>query len=230
MEIAGQVALVTGANRGLGAVFARALLEAGAARVYGGARDPATIADPDVRAVALDVTDPDQVAAAARALPDVGLVVNNAGIACAGTALTAPWEDARRQMEINHFGLLRVARAFAPALIANRGALADVLSVGSWVSSTRMAHYGASKAAAWSITNAIRLELRPRGVLVTALHVGQVETDMTAGMEGDKLAPRVVADALVAGLLAGEEEILVGERVRAVKAALGGDLTLLYPR
>jgi NAD(P)-dependent dehydrogenase (short-subunit alcohol dehydrogenase family) len=230
MNVAGRVVLVTGANRGLGAVLARVLVEAGAARVYGGARDPASVADPEVHAIALDVTDPHQVLAAARALPEVDLVVNNAGVACAGAALTAPSDDARRQMEVNYFGLLSVSRAFAPALIAGRGGLANMLSVGSWVSSMRMAGYGASKAAAWSITNAIRLELRPHGVLVTALHVGQVATDMTAGLEGDKLEPRVVADALVAGLLADEEEILVGDRAREVKAAVGGDLALLYPR
>src|SRR6478735_104507 len=120
MELAGSVALVTGANRGLGRSFARALLDAGAAKVYAGARDPATVTDPDLVPVALDVTDQGAIAAAAHQLGDVSVLINNAGIS-EGAALLGPEgiDAARRELEVNYLAPLALSRAFAPVLARN---------------------------------------------------------------------------------------------------------------
>jgi NAD(P)-dependent dehydrogenase (short-subunit alcohol dehydrogenase family) len=231
MEITGSVALVTGANRGLGRVFARALLDAGAAKVYAGARDVTSVTEPGVTPVALDVTDHASVARAAQELGDVSILVNNAGIATGASPLA---EDAlaaaQRELDVNYFGVMAMSRAFAPVLAANGGgALVNMLSALSWVSFPGSGTYAASKAAAWSLTNALRTMLRPQGTFVVGVHAGYIDTDMTARITDPKIAPEQVADALVAGLLAGDEEVLADEVSRQAKAALPQDLQLIYP-
>jgi NAD(P)-dependent dehydrogenase (short-subunit alcohol dehydrogenase family) len=231
MEIAGSVALVTGANRGLGAAFARALLAAGARIVYAGARNPAGSGTPGLVPVRLDITDPDQVAAAARQLRDVTLVVNNAGVFHRAQALDEDVEAAlRADFETNVVGTLAVARAFAPVLAGNGGgALVNVLSVASWVSQAGFAAYGASKAASWHLTNSLRLELRPRGTLVVGVHVGYVDTDMAAAVVAPKAAPDEVVASVLAALREDREEVLADDLSRMVKAALAADIGTLYP-
>lgn len=157
MKIQGSVALVTGANRGLGAAFARALLAAGAAKVYAAARDPARVTLPGAVPVRLDVTKPDEIAALARELTDVNLLVNNAGIGGSGPVLDpASIDTMHRQFETNAVGPLRMAQAFAPTLAA-RGdsAIVNVISALSWVTLPGVTgSYSASKAAAWALSNA----------------------------------------------------------------------------
>ena len=150
MKIDGSVALVTGAGRGLGRVFARELVSRGAAKVYGTARDPAAVTEPGVLPLALDITDPRQVAQVAQQCADVSLLVNNAGVMAASTFINAPSLDAARlEMETNYFGTLRMCRVFAPVLAANGGgALVNMLSVTSFYTNPLDASYGASKAAA----------------------------------------------------------------------------------
>src|SRR5690348_8780132 len=151
MKIDNAVALVTGANRGIGLAFTRALLARGARKVYAGARDPATVVQVGVEPIRLDVTKPDEIAAAAARAGDVTLVINNAGVGQPGGFLAADSEEsARRYLETNFFGMLRVSRAFAPVLAANRGgALLNVLSILSWINGGQLAAYAASKSAAW---------------------------------------------------------------------------------
>jgi NAD(P)-dependent dehydrogenase (short-subunit alcohol dehydrogenase family) len=230
MKIQGAAALVTGANRGLGAAIAQALLDSGA-KVYGAARDTATITNPNVTAVQLDVTNADDIANAARACGDVSIVVNNAGILRSSASLAPGAIDAARaEMETNFFGPLRVAQAFTPVLRDNGGgALVNVLSVLSFVSMPQGATYSASKAAAWSLTNALRIELRRQGTLVVAVHAGFIDTDMATGVDAEKVSPQSVASQIVAALEAGAEEVLADPTSEMVKAALPNDLTALYP-
>src|SRR5437660_5171394 len=161
MQINGSAALVTGANRGLGRAFSRELVRRGAARVYGAARRPDQVTEPGVIPVALDITDQARVAEVAGQCPDVSLLINNAGVLKYSTFINAPsLEAARAEMETNYFGTLSMCRAFAPVLAANGGgAIVNMLSVTSFYNNPLDATYGASKAAAWSLTNGIRLEL-----------------------------------------------------------------------
>jgi NAD(P)-dependent dehydrogenase (short-subunit alcohol dehydrogenase family) len=231
MNVKGSVALVTGANRGLGAALVRGLLAAGAKTVHGAARSPYEPTTPGERPVQLDVTDADRVAAIARELSDVDLVINNAGVFHGSDPLSADLETAlRADLETNLFGLLAVSRAFAPVLAANGGgALVNVLSVASWHSLPGFAAYGASKAAAWSATNSLRLALRPNGTQVVALHVGYMDTDMAAGVTSPKAAPDDVVAQVLLALERGEEEVLADDVSRAVKSSLSADLATVYP-
>ena len=231
MDINGSVALVTGANRGLGAAFCRVLLDRGATKVYAGARDPATVTIEGVVPVRLDITSAADVVAAAERCGDVTLLVNNAGITT-GTAALADdaLEMARRELETNALGPLAMSRAFAPALGANGGgAIINVLSVLSWFSMPSTAIYCASKAASWSLTNSLRQELLGQRTHVLALHVGFMDTDMTAGIESPKASPDDVAAQALDGVKAGAHEVLADDVSRSVRAALSAELTVLYP-
>jgi NAD(P)-dependent dehydrogenase (short-subunit alcohol dehydrogenase family) len=227
MEIAGAVALVTGANRGLGRAFASRLVQRGA-RVYGAARDAADVTDPGVVPVSLDITDPAAVADAARRCSDVTLLVNNAAIASRGPLLGPDDELARAEMETNYFGTLAMCRAFAPLLAG--GALVNVLSILSFFSCPELGSVAATKAAAWSMTNGVRMELREQGTLVVGVHAGFIDTRLAAGVETPKHRPEDVADLVLDAVEAGREEVLADERTRTMKASLPRDLELIYPQ
>jgi NAD(P)-dependent dehydrogenase (short-subunit alcohol dehydrogenase family) len=231
VNLHGSVALVTGANRGIGQAFTRALLERGAARVYAGARDPGGVTVEGADPVPLDVTDPESVASAARRLRDVDLLVNNAGIARGAPLLAAPsLADARAEMEVNYFGTLAMARAFAPVLAAHGGgAIVSMLSALSFLNLPAVGSYAASKAAAWSLTNGIRTELAGQGTLVVGVHVAFVDTEMAARIDAPKVAPDEVVRQALDAVAAGTEEVLVDDTTRGIKAALPRDLELLYP-
>jgi NAD(P)-dependent dehydrogenase (short-subunit alcohol dehydrogenase family) len=230
MKIEGSVALVSGANRGLGRALARALVAGGAATVYGAARDPGAVTEPGVTPVRLDITDLESVARLARQLPDVSLLVNNAATSRGGALLTESMEEVRGDFETNFFGTLAVSRAFAPILAANGGgAVVNILSVLSFVNVTIHAAYSAAKSAEWSLTNALRLELREQGTQVVGVHVGYMDTDMAAHIDAPKQDPAAVAATVLEGLADGRHEVLVDELSRQVKAGLSADLGALYP-
>jgi NAD(P)-dependent dehydrogenase (short-subunit alcohol dehydrogenase family) len=222
MQIKDSVVLVTGANRGMGRAFAKALLARGARKVYAAAREPASIDLPGVEAVQLDVTHPDEVAAAADKLGDVTFVINNAGISRRDNFLSeSGLEAVRDELEVNFFGPLLVSRAFAPVLARNGGgAILNVLSALSWISFARSSTYSASKAAAWSLTNGLRVELRGQKTQVVAMHVGFVATDMTVGIDAPKAKPEDVVSRVLDAVEAGAEEVLADETARQVKAGL----------
>ncbi len=222
MEIQNSVALVTGANRGLGLAFTQALLAGGARKVYAAARDPATVKQPGVQPVRLDVTDPAQVAATAAELGDVTLVINNAGIIRGSGFLGEKGVEAvRAELETNFFGPVHVSRAFAPILARNGGgAIVNVLSALSWVAFPSSSTYSASKAAAWAFSNGLRNELRGQGTQVLALHVGYMDTDMVREVAAPKSKPEDVARQVLEALEAGKSEILADEVSRRLKQNL----------
>ncbi|NEK85932.1 SDR family oxidoreductase [Blastococcus saxobsidens] len=231
MDITGSVALVTGANRGLGRQFAQQLLERGAAKVYATSRRPELVDVPGVEVLPLDVTDPESVAAAAAAAGDVTLVVNNAGITTGSNLVTGDLTEIRREMDTHFFGTLGVVRAFAPTLARNGGgAIVNVLSALSWFSYDGANAYAAAKAAAWSLTNGVRLELTGHGTQVTGVVLGAADTDMMAGYTGPMSAPADVVRAALDGVQAGDWEVLVDDWSRGVKASLAADPREFYSR
>ena len=230
MQVEGAVALVTGANRGIGRAFTEALVEWGAAKVYGAARDVATITDRRVVPAQLDVTDPNRFAALARELDDVQLIVNNAGVGHVGFPLQAALDTARMQLEVNYLGIVSSTQTFAPILARNGGgAFINVLSALSWVAMPLLTTYAASKAAAWSYTNAARVQLKQQGTQVVGVYVRFADTDLTAPLDIAKVSPAGVAAAALDAMEAGQPEAIVDEYSRTAKAGLSDDQRVLYP-
>ena len=232
MNIQNAVVLITGANRGIGLAFARELLARGARKVYAAARDPATVTLPGVQALQLDVTQPEQVAAAARLATDVTLVINNAGIAQPGGFLADDSDAvARRIFETNFFGVLNVSQAFAPVLMTNGGgALLNVLSVASWVNGGELAAYSASKSAAWSLTNALRHELAGQKTQVMGLHMAYVDTDLTRGFEVPKSSAEAIVQRALDGLEAGADEVLADALTEQIRQGLTAARPVYLPQ
>jgi NAD(P)-dependent dehydrogenase (short-subunit alcohol dehydrogenase family) len=223
MKIKGSTAFVTGANRGLGLAYANGLLAAGAKKVYAGARDPASVTLDGVVPVKLDVTRADDIAAAVALCGDVDIVINNAGITVRGATLLSEDGPAalRQLMETNVYGMSSVSRAFAPVLAANGGgALVNMLSVLSWVSLPNTSIYSVTKAAAWSLTNGLRNELREQGTQVLGVHAGLIQTDMIKGFPGKMPVsqPQDIVEAVLKALEAGDSEVLADDISKQTKA------------
>jgi NAD(P)-dependent dehydrogenase (short-subunit alcohol dehydrogenase family) len=227
MNIYGSTVLVTGANGGLGTAFVKALREAGCAKIYAAARRTENLASDEViEPVQLDITNPEQVAAAAARCGGVNILINNAGVAGCSPALGAPTMSAAQlEIETNYLGTLAMCRAFAPVLKRNGGgALVNMLSVVSWFNAPMQGTYCISKAAESALTKGIRFELRAQGTLVVGVYAGYIDTDMAARMWGSaeypKLSPAEAAARVLAGIENGTEEIITDERTEGVRAAL----------
>lgn len=232
MKIENSVVLVTGANRGIGLAFAHALLARGARKVYAAARNPASVTLPGVEALQLDVTKPQEVAAAVQRASDVTLVINNAGIAQPGGFLATDSDAVtRRIFETNVFGVLAMSKAFAPVLKANGGgALLNVLSVASWVNGGELAAYSASKSAAWSLTNALRHELAAQHTQVLGLHMAYVDTDLTRGFEVPKSSAEDIVQRALDGLEEGADEVLADVLTQQVRQGLTAPRPVYLPQ
>ncbi|MFE6163039.1 SDR family oxidoreductase [Streptomyces sp. NPDC056486] len=223
MELKNTVAVVTGANRGLGRHLAAQLVERGA-KVYAAARHPETVDLPGVTPLRLDVTDQESIQEAARIASDATLLINNAGASTGATLVGGDLGEVRREMETNFFGPLLTTRVFAPVIEGNGGGgVLNVLSVLSWFHPAGLGSYAASKAAAWALSDATREELAPRGIAVSALHVGYMDTDMAAAVPADQKAdPVEVAAQALHAIEEGLPEVLADETSRLVKASLSG--------
>ena len=229
MRIADSVVLVTGANRGIGAEFLRQLRQRGATQIYAGARNPQSVAGGEgIEAIALDITDQEQVAAAAERAGDVQIVINNVGIAIPQPLVDGDLGKIHTEFETNVFGPVYVARSFAPVLKSNGGgAIVNALSAVSWFSFPGSAGYSATKAAAWSLTDALRLELQGQGTLVLGYHMGPVDTPMGGDIVGEfpiaKISHETVVAAVLDALEAGSAEVTIDDVTRLVKSTLTSD-------
>lgn len=228
MKLSDSVVLVTGANRGLGLEYAKQALARGARKVYAAARDVSSIKLEGVEAVELDVTDGEAAAALASRLSDVTVVINNAGIARLGGFVDGNAQKVlREQLETNVFGILNVSQAFAPLLARNGGgAILNMLSILSWINTPSIAAYGASKSAAWGLTNGLRHELRAQGTQVVGVHAGFIDTDLTKGFDVPKAKPEDVVRQALDAIEAGAEEVFVDEPTRQVHGGLAGSVYL----
>jgi NAD(P)-dependent dehydrogenase (short-subunit alcohol dehydrogenase family) len=221
VAVAGTVAVVTGGRRGLGAALVDELLARGARKVYSTARSAYVDGRPEVVTAELEVRSAESVAALAGIAADAEIVFNNAGVLLPAALLTGDLENATETFDVNVFGPLRVARVFAPILAANSGgALVNMHSVLSWLAGSGA--YGASKAAAWSVTNSLRLELASQNTQVVGVHAGFIDTDMVSAIERPKATPAQIAARIVDGLEAGDTEVLADDAALTVKAALSG--------
>jgi len=215
-----QTVLVTGANRGMGREYVVQLLDRGVTKVYAAARDPQSIdvADPRVVSLQLDVTDAASVASAAQAASDVSVLINNAGIARGASVLQADTSQLREEMETNLFGPLAMASAFADRIAERSGAIVNIASVLAWIPIG--ASYGVTKAALWSATDSMRLELGSRGVQVVGVYVGLVDTEMGAFADSPKSDPADVVRQVLDGIESGADEVLADEMTLVVRAQL----------
>lgn len=223
MRVKHSTVFITGASRGIGLAFAREALARGAAKVYAGVRHPDAFTEIGIVPVRLDVTEIHSVAEAVRRAPGVTLLINNAGIAevCDHPFADDIEEQSRQLFETNYYGVIRMIQAFAPTLPGQgAGAIINVLSDATWKPIPILTPYAATKAAAWSYTNAVRLHLRDRGVQVLGPHVGFVDTDLTKGVDAPKSDAVDVVRWTLDALEAGESEVMADEGTRALKRSL----------
>jgi NAD(P)-dependent dehydrogenase (short-subunit alcohol dehydrogenase family) len=230
MDISKQVVFVTGANRGLGRHLALELLSRGA-KVYAGARNPDSVDIPGVIPVKLDITNPQEVAAAAETAKDVTLLINNAGSYTGASLLDGDLDKIKLEFDTHVFGTLSMIRAFAPMIAKNGGgSILNILSVLSWFSTGGFGAYTAAKSAEWGLTNVLRLNLHPQNVRVAGLHVGAMDTDMMSGANIDKSNPADIAKITIDGIASDSLEIVADDKSRKIQKDLSGGVAALYPQ
>ncbi len=213
-SIEGKTALVTGSNRGIGRAIVEALIERGASKVYATARDKSSLAElaqkygERIVPVALDVTDADQVKAAAELASDAQVVVSNAGYAGQANLFEGDLSLSRQEFEVNYWGTLNIARSFIPVILSNAGgALINICSIASLANYPMFPTYSDTKAAVHSLTQGIRLLKKAEGLQVVGVYPGPVDTDMAEEVDFEKASPQSVAEEILDGIEAGAEEV-----------------------
>lgn len=227
MKIKNSVIFITGANRGIGLAFAREAIARGASKVYAGMRNVDGFNEPGLTPIKVDVTDSKSVGAAARAAPDVTLLINNAGIAdLTQDPLAGSFEEqCRRLFETNYYGIMRTTQAFVNTFPTDgTGGIINVLSDATWRVLPDLTAYSATKAAAWNYTNNVREFLKERNIQVLGLHVGFVDTDLTKRLNVPKSSPVDVVRRSYDALEAGQKEILADENTKELKRTLSADV------
>ncbi|ODA67372.1 3-oxoacyl-[acyl-carrier-protein] reductase FabG [Methyloligella halotolerans] len=234
MQIEGAIALVTGANRGIGLALVQALAEGGARHIYGTARNPESFPPGELpppaqfSALRLDLSDGESIEDVAALANDVTLLINNAGSLSGGALLAAPPEAIRGEMATNCFGLIEVTRLFAPVIARNGGGvILNMLSVSSLASAPDLGIYATSKAAAWAATQAMRTSLAADNIRVLSAFPGPVDTDMSSELEVRKASPGSVAEALIAGIEREDPEIFPDDMARQAEAVWRSDPAML---
>jgi NAD(P)-dependent dehydrogenase (short-subunit alcohol dehydrogenase family) len=225
MEISASTPVVTGASRGLGRHLVDALLDRGVPKVYALVRDTTKVRqDPRVVPVAFDLTDEGSISAAAARCKDATLLINNASTAEFAGPLDADPAAVRREISVNYEGTYATIRAFVGVLEANGGGhIVNVLSLLSLASTPPMTGYSASKAAAHSLTQALRPVLASRGIGVHGVYPAGIDTDMLAGIDAPKTAPAEVASGLLDGLAADREDIFPDANAEAMSQVWWSD-------
>lgn len=229
MQIKHTTALITGANRGIGRALVHALLDRGARKIYATGRNLQSLQqvrdlDPKrIEVIELDVTNSDQVRAAAQKAPDVSLLFNNAGVLDLGSLLEVSGDAVHRNMDVNFYGLLNVAHAFAPALGVAKGSMVNLLTMVALASMPGIGAYNASKAAAWSLTQSLRADFGKKGVKVVGVFPGAIDTDMIKGFEMPKTAPAEAAEAILTGIEQDQEDIFPDPMSRELYATWKAD-------
>ncbi|MDZ8056460.1 MAG: SDR family oxidoreductase [Aulosira sp. ZfuVER01] len=231
MNINGSVVLVTGANRGIGKAFVKALSDADASRIYATARNVDSLKEivaihpKRIIPLELDITNLEQIAQIAEIAQDVNLLINNAGVLGTGGFFSpSSLEIARWEMETNYFGGLYMIQAFAPILKRNGGgAIANLLSLASFVNVPMFGSYCASKAAFYSLTQGVRAELAQQGTLVVGVFPGTVDTDMGAKVPLDKVSPSEIALSTLQAIEQGIEDVNPDSMSQQVCASIKQD-------
>ena len=231
ISIKDKVVLVSGSNRGIGNSFVTQALEMGAKKVYATARDESKLTGlvakygDKVVSLTLNVTNQDEVTAAAAEAGDVEVLINNSGMGGGGPMVGNPNEAGQRmEMEVNYFGIIKMCDAFAPILKANGGgAIVNILSIAALSSFAFAPGYSASKAAGRSLTQALRAELTKQGTLVSGVFPGPVDTDMAKNLTIDKATPDSVVNHVYEEIAKGSEDIYPDPFAVQFAAALQAD-------
>ena len=211
MDLSNKTIVISGANRGIGKELVNALLTRGVKKIYAGARNPGRLpklGDARVVPLELDITNHQQVKAAATQAKDADLLINNAGVAAFASLLGDEESVLERDMNTNYFGTLDMMRVFIPVLEGKpEAAIVNIVTVAAFVNFPGLGGYSASKAALFSASQGIRIELAPRGISVHTVNPGPIDTDMTKALEMAKASPKETARRILDGLVAGEADI-----------------------
>lgn len=210
------VVFVTGANKenGIGRALVEEAIKRGAKKVYATARNifqldslVAKFQD-QVVPVELDVTNLEQIKEASQKASDAQVLINNSGVSgFSGCIYNYDEKTARQEMEVNYFGTLRLMNGFAKNLIKNgNGAIINIISIGGLYPSPALVTYSASKAAVYSLTRAVRIEMMQHShpIPVFGVYPGPIDTDMNgvyANMESSANVAIRVFDGMEKGII-----------------------------